>query len=251
MLTDTHAHLNFREAFPDYKEVIARAVAAGVKRIINVGCDYKSSIEAVRMCHESSYCFATLGIHPNEDKEELTDAVYKEFDALLAKDQRIVAVGETGMDFFRKHTPPAVQEQRFRRHIQLAQKHDVPVIVHCRDAFPGVLKVLDDEKAQRVIFHCYTGDLETAQHIWAQPQWYTSFSCIVTYPKNTALRAVLQAAPHDRVLLETDCPYLSPHRKRGERNEPGNVAVLAEFFFQGVNFLDNPLYAFPRFSEVI
>lgn len=245
MLTDTHAHLNFREAFPDYKEVIARAVDAGVTRMINVGCDYKTSLEAVRMAGESLHCFATLGIHPNEQRGELTDAVYEEFDRLLAQDQRIVAVGETGMDFFRKHTSPAVQEQRFRRHIQLANKHDVPVIVHCRDAFPAVLNVLHDEKAQRVVFHCYTGDLETARYIWTQPQWYTSFSCIVTYPKNGALRAVLQTAPHDRVLLETDCPYLPPQGKRGERNEPGNVVEVAGLY-PILSFAINTKTAFSR-----
>lgn len=245
MLTDTHAHLNFREAFPDYQAVIDRAVVAGVGRFINVGCDYQTSLEAVRMAGESSHCFAALGIHPNEDKEELTDAMYAEFDALVASNPRIVAIGETGMDFFRNHTTAAVQEQRFRRHIQLAQKYDVPVIVHCRDAFPAVLKVLHDEKVQRVVFHCYTGDLETAQHIWAQPQWYTSFSCIVTYPKNAGLRAVLAAARKDRVLVETDCPYLPPEGKRGQRNEPANVALTAALLTH-CDLEQNTKNAFPR-----
>lgn len=249
MLIDTHAHLNFRDSFPDYKEVIVRAVAAGVERIINVGCDYKSSVEAVRMSHESPHCFATLGIHPNENKEELTNAVYDEFDALLASDQRIVAVGETGMDFFRTQTTKEIQEQRFRRHIALAQKHDVPVIVHCRDAFSDVLRVLHDEKAQRVIFHCYTGDMETAQCIWAQSQWYTSFSCIVTYRKNEALRAVLAAAAKDRVLLETDCPYLPPEGKRGERNEPANVAITSALLGD-FDCEQNTKNAFPRFKNI-
>lgn len=245
MLTDTHAHLNFRDAFPDYKEVIARAVAAGVERIINVGCDYKNSLEAVRMAGESPHCFATLGIHPNENKEELTDAIYAEFDALLTTNHRIVAVGETGMDFFRTHTTKEVQEKRFRRHIQLAKKYDVPVIVHCRDAFSAVLKILHDEKAQRVIFHCYTGDLETAQHIWTQPHWYTSFSCIVTYPKNVALRAVFNAALQDRVLLETDCPYLPPQGDRGKRNEPQNI-LKTVFLRPDFPFTANTEKAFSR-----
>ncbi len=236
MWIDSHCHLDF--GLPDAAEqmrVIERARAVGVNLMINAGDTLGSSRQSLELATRYDCVRAAIGVHPNEALM-WDDGVGAEFLQWIEKDRqgngrRIVAIGEIGLDYFRDRAPKNVQEKVFRAQLRLAKKVDLPVVIHCRDAFPNVLRILEEEDMKRVVFHCYTGDLAMAEKIWKHG-WLTSFSAIVGYPKNEKLRRVVKACPLDLYLLETDAPFLPPQERRGQRNEPAFVVetgkVVAE-----------------------
>lgn len=217
---DTHCHLFLLDRQPP--EVVEAARAAGVSRLICVGVDAATSRRSLELADSLSGVFATAGLHPH-DASTLDHRMEAELEEML-QDPRCVGVGETGLDHFRMHSPTQDQERVFRLHIELARESGKPLVVHVRDAWPDALRVLEEGSAERVVIHCFSGDADVAQECLARG-YYLSFAGNVTYPKNDHLREAARVTPLDRLLVETDSPFLSPQKLRGSDNEPANVTI--------------------------
>jgi TatD DNase family protein len=223
MLIDTHCHLHLLEE--PAVEVVARARAEGVGHLVDVGVDLDSSRQAADNARRLQGVSATAGVHPH-DAVTLTPRVLDELRALLA-DERVVAVGETGLDYFRDHSPREVQRTAFAAHVRLARELDKALVVHCRDAFEDVLAILEREgPPERVVLHCFSGDERMATRA-LQAGYHVSFAGTVTFRNAPRLREACAAVPLERMVLETDSPFLSPHPFRGRPNRPERVAVTA------------------------
>lgn len=225
MYTDTHCHLEMLDGvFP--QDIVDRARAASVDTMLTVGVDLASSAECVQTASATTDVWAVAGIHPH-NAMEATPAVLERLRG-LARHPRVVGIGETGLDYYRDHSPPAQQQQAFREHIALARELDRTLVIHCREAYDDVLAVLDDAGApERVVLHCFSGDADFALHC-ANQGWYLSFSGTVTFRNAPDLRETAAKVPPELLLTETDAPYLSPHPHRGQTNEPARVVLVAE-----------------------
>jgi TatD DNase family protein len=222
--TDTHCHIDALDVAPD--EAVSRAREAGVSMIVNVATDLASSAESISLASAFDDVWAVIGIHPH-NAIEATDHVLKHLSA-LATHTRVVGIGETGLDYFRDHSPRVRQEEAFREQIRLAKEHDKALVIHCRDAHDDVLRILDEERApQRTVFHCFSGDTEMVKRC-AEHGWFMSFAGNVTFRNAPNLREAAAEAPMELLLTETDAPYLSPHPHRGTANEPSRVAFIVE-----------------------
>ncbi len=233
MLIDTHAHL-FDDRFrKDLPAVLERAAAGGVERVVCLGIDLESSLASVEIANTYPLVVAAVGIQPNhaaEAKPGDWDAVVR----LAENEPRVVAIGETGLDRYWDRTPFAVQEDYFSRHIELARRLNKPFAIHCREAEADVVKALREQSAKgplRAVMHSFSGDLATAKEC-LEMGLYISFAGMVTYPTAQNLRDVAKEVPLDRLLVETDCPYLAPQPVRGKRNEPAFVAHTAALLAQ-------------------
>lgn len=228
MFTDTHSHIHFLREFPDTEAIFGRAEQAEVTRQIIVGCTPKDSFQALQFVKKYSNrnVWSTLGVHPH-NANELTDDVIKRFTELARTEEKIVALGEMGLDYFRNFQPREIQRKTFERQLQLAKDLDLPAVVHVREAWVDALDLLQKVGNSKVVLHCFSGDSEQAKICWSRG-YYTSFSGILTYPKNQYLRDIAAEAPTDRILIETDCPYLTPQKYRGKRNEPAYVTETAQ-----------------------
>ncbi|WP_042412690.1 TatD family hydrolase [Streptacidiphilus anmyonensis] len=241
-VADSHTHLDMQDATPE--EILARAASVGVNTVVQVGCDIPGSRWAAEIAAKHDNVHATVALHPNEAPRIVLgdpdgwsgqrrgpggtaalDVAIEEIDALAALPQ-VRGVGETGLDYFR--TGPEgveIQQESFRRHIALAKKHGKALVIHDRDAHEDVLRILTEEGApERTVFHCYSGDEEMAR-ICAEAGYYLSFAGPVTFPANRHLRAALAVTPMDRVLVETDAPFLTPAPFRGRPNAPYLIPV--------------------------
>lgn len=227
-LIDSHAHLDGKQFRHDLDEVLARAYAAGVSGILTVGCDLASSRSSVALATRHPDVYASVGIHPH-DAGELDQAGLEEMARLVEATDKVVAIGEIGLDFYRDRSPREIQRTAFRQQIRLAKRLAKPIIVHDREAHDDVLNILREEQATEVggVLHCFSGDLAMARECVAMG-FLISFAGPLTYPKNDALRAIAAALPVDVMLVETDCPYLAPQGWRGKRNEPAYVRATAE-----------------------
>jgi len=227
MLIDSHAHLDMPQFDRDRNEVIRRARDARIHCIFTVGTDVSSSRQAIRIAHENPAVYAIVGIHPHDVKDMDRNSL-KEIRE-IAQDPRVKAYGEIGLDFFRSLSPRLVQIERFRQQIRLARDLDLPVVIHDRDAHSETMRVLAEEGDGdlRVVMHCFSGDLAMARRC-LDKGFYLSIPGTVTFPKADRLREVVQHIPLDRMLVETDCPYLAPEPFRGKRNEPSYVRHTAE-----------------------
>ena len=214
---DTHCHLGLDGKVAPAVEH-ARAVAAHVTGMLVVGIDAATSRAARDLAHLPGVRWSA-GLHPNDSSR--FDAEWAELVA-LAKTPGCAAIGETGLDTFRDRTPLAQQERSLRAHLQLARERDLPVIFHCRDAFAPLLAVLRSEPPVRGVMHCFSGGVDEARQS-LDLGLSLSFAGPLTYPKNDALRAAAAFAPADRIVVETDAPFLPPQRRRGQRNEPAFV----------------------------
>ncbi len=223
---DSHCHLDDPQFDNDREAVLRRAEAEGVTYFVTIGCDLVTSQRAVSLAQQHPFIYSSIGVHPHEVKD-ITSAIY---DGLrtLAKQPKVVAYGEIGLDYYYNFSPPEIQRQRFREQIALARELRLPIIVHSRDAKEDTLAILREEKADELsgVFHCFTGDLEMAKAA-LDLGFFLSFSGIVTFPKAIALQKVVQDMPLDRMLIETDSPYLAPHPYRGKRNEPAHVQYVS------------------------
>lgn len=218
---DTHAHLPMLEhATP--AEILTRAEAAGVDRFVTVSTDPESWQKNREVAEKSERIFYSLGIHPHE--AVLWQANKTRFLEYFSKGvpPRCVAIGEVGLDYFYKHSPPEVQKAVFKEQIALAKQYDLPLIIHCRDAFKDLFDCLDAEGTppKTGVMHCFTGTLDEAVES-VRRGFYVSYSGIVTFKTAGPLRETLRAVPFDRIVLETDCPFLAPIPHRGKPNEPG------------------------------
>ncbi|MEK9159106.1 MAG: TatD family hydrolase [Patescibacteria group bacterium] len=225
MWTDTHAH-PFAKAFSqDREEVIERAREAGVSRLIVVGFDHETNRQALKLAEDYDFMWATLGVHPCETGD-LTDEEFK-WIRTNAAHPRVVALGEMGLDYHHMSSPKDVQKECFRKQVRLAKELDLPCIVHSRDAAEDTLALLLEEGAKKVVFHCYSYDLDFARRVWAAG-YYTSFSGVVTYPQAQAIQEAAAKGPIEQILVETDCPFLAPQSIRGKRNEMAYTVEVGE-----------------------
>lgn len=227
-LVDTHAHLDDEQFLEDLPAVLDRAAAAGVYRIITVATTAPTSAVCIALARQYRGLFATVGIQPNHVAEAQPTA-WAEVVRLVAA-ERVVALGETGLDRHWNDTPFPQQEEFFARHLQLARQHGLPVVIHCREAEADVVRMLREDYERRgplrAVMHSFTGDAATAEACLAMG-CYLSFAGMLTYKNAQALRDVAAGVPLERLLVETDSPYLSPVPRRGKRNEPANVVHTA------------------------
>ncbi len=254
MIIDTHAHLQFPEFNSDIEDVLKRAAEKGVGKIINVGCNLDACSRGLTLIDlydstglangqkgsmETSgvELFATLGLHPY-DAEVLTDDLLKNWEEEIKKyGKKIVAIGEIGLDYFKAQVSHEIQQDAFKRQIEFAQKMNLPIVVHNREADEDTLRILKKsgfgktenvgDNEGKVVFHCYGSSLNFAREVWKEG-FYTSFTGVITYPNAGGLREVVAECPADKWMVETDCPYLAPQGMRGQRNEPSYVKEVLE-----------------------
>jgi len=227
MLVDHHCHLDYPDFEADRDAYVARARAAGVGVLVTISTLIRNAetYRAIAEAHEHVYC--TVGTHPHRAHEELDiplDEIIR-----LSEHPKCVGLGEAGLDFFYKKSPPEAQEEGFRRHIAAARETGLPLEIHTRDADDDTIRILEDEAAKgpfKAILHCFTGGAELARRAVALGH-YVSFSGVVTFKKSDALRAIAAEVPLDRLLVETDAPFLAPEPFRGKRNEPALVVHTA------------------------
>lgn len=225
MLADTHAHIHFDDYAADADEVIARASAAGVERIICVGVDEEDSARAVRFVAERDNCYATVGLHPHEagKGQPALDRIAK-----LVTVPKVVGVGECGLDYYRNLSTKPDQETALRFQIELALAHDKALVFHVRGAFDDFFRIVDDYQIKRAVVHCFTAGPEELQGSLERGFW-VALNGIMTFTKDALQLEAARQVPSDRLVLETDCPFLTPAPKRGQRNEPANVTLTAAF----------------------
>ncbi|MGH8776920.1 MAG: TatD family hydrolase [Jiangellaceae bacterium] len=226
-VTDTHCHLDMARgpdqswAGPD--EALAEAAAVNVTRVVQIGCDLDGAAWAVDAAQRFGNVVAAVALHPNEAPRlaanGVLDDALAEIDRLAGSSDRVRAVGETGLDHFRTgEDRHAVQEASFRAHVEIARRRAKALVIHDRDAHADVLRILDDTSLpDRVVFHCFSGDVDMARHC-ASRGWFISFAGPVTFTNAGGLRSALAATPLERVLVETDAPFLTPHPHRGRPN---------------------------------
>src|SRR5512135_1401155 len=229
MLIDSHAHIQGKEYAGETADVIARAREAGVEMIIAVGGagDMSSNTEAVALAARFENIYATVGMHPHDAKDVGSEDLAKLKD--LAAHSKVVAVGETGLDYYYSHSPHGVQQRVFGQFIDMARDTDLPIVVHERDAAHDAVELLRSEGEGRLhgVIHCFTGNYEAAC-AYLDLGFYLSFTGIITFKNAEALRQVVRRVPLERILVETDSPYLTPVPHRGKRNEPAYVRQVAE-----------------------
>lgn len=227
MFIDTHCHLDFDDYKGDLDEVIARAKEHNVGCIVNIGSSIDGSRRSVELAQKYSSIYASVGVHPH-DAKDTADSDIEELEK-LANDDKVVAIGEIGLDYFKNLSPQDAQERVFRNLLALSRRLGLPVILHNREAHSETLKILKEELAapMRGVMHCFSGDaaflkeaLDAGLHI--------SFTANITYKNADALRELVKSAPIERILLETDAPFLAPQSLRGKRNEPSYVVIVAE-----------------------
>ena len=227
MLIDTHCHLDFPHFADDLDAVVARAKEYGVERMISIGCRLPAARRAIELAEQYDGVFAAVGIHPT-DVDENFAADFAEIEK-LAEHPHVVAIGETGLDFFRAENPSAdAQHEAFRRHIDLAKRVHKPVIIHLRSARKELEAFLESNHDFPFVIHCYSEDLDFAHQVFA---WggMVSFTGIITFKNaDPALLEVAKNAPADRIMVETDAPFLAPVPERGKRNEPAFTRHTAE-----------------------
>ena len=248
---DSHCHLDIgadgRDGEPglDVDTALAAAEAVGIDGVIQVGVDVASSRVAVRLAHDWPQVAAAVALHPNEAPRIAADQGMPALErawaqiADLAGDARVVAIGETGMDFFRTdEAGRAAQEESFRRHIRLAKDLGKALVIHDRDAHADILRIMDDEGSpRRVVMHCFSGDSDFAREV-TERGWYCSFAGVVTFKNAVELREALHVVPRDRLLVETDAPFLAPVPYRGKPNAsyliPLTLRLMAEYLGEDV-----------------
>ena len=225
MLIDAHCHLNDEQFNSDVDTVISRAHDAGVRIIINAGADLESSRAAVTLAERYKSIYVVVGVHPEHAASFDNNAL--EAIRELAQHRKVIGIGEIGLDFYWQNNPPRdAQESALKAQLELAEELNKPVVIHDRDAHVEIMNIIAQRNGKpRGMLHCFSGDLAMAQQA-IDLGWYISFAGSVTFKNATALQAIARVLPLDRILIETDSPYLSPIR--GKRNEPRNVALVAK-----------------------
>jgi TatD DNase family protein len=224
-LIDSHCHLDYAPMSPDVTGTLARARAAGVEQCVTIGCSPSSMPVAVELARSHAQVFASVGIHPHEARH-LDDAMLEQIEQLAASTpEKVVAIGETGLDYHYDFSPRDAQLLGFARQIALAKRLDLPLVLHIRDAHADAWQVLAEHPPRENpgVVHCFTGTPAEAER-WLELGWHISFSGIATFKTAVALREAAALVPRDRIMLETDAPYLAPEPLRGRKNEPANVA---------------------------
>jgi TatD DNase family protein len=226
MFIDTHAHLTMPE-FKEIDQFLARAKDAKIEAIINASFDLESSLGSIGLADKYGLIFAAVGIHPH-DADKVDDKIMDQIKVLL-QNKKVVAIGETGLDYYYKLKSITLQQEDFRRFLVLAQESNKPVIIHCRDAQKDTISIMKEANKGSLhgVFHCFAGDDELIQFA-KDIGFYISFTGNVTFKKAHAVRENVSKVPLDMLLLETDCPYLAPDPFRGKTNEPAYIPYIAK-----------------------
>jgi TatD DNase family protein len=226
MLIDTHTHLDDPRYDSDREAMIQRAKEAGIEAMITIGCDLATSRAAVDLADRYEFVYASVGVHPHEVRH-IEDHWYAEF-RKLAGNKKVVAYGEIGLDYHYNNSPREEQRRRFHEQVRLAKELRLPLVIHTREAQEDTIRILREEQASTVggVLHCFSGDAWLANDA-LELGFYLSFSGILTFQNATMLRDIAKTVPADRLLIETDCPYLTPIPHRGKRNEPAFVRYVA------------------------
>ena len=224
MYFDSHAHLDDPRFEQDFAEILARMRENGVTGMMNIGCDLPSSERSVGLAERFGWVWAAVGSHP--DDADHVDAARIERYRALCKHPRVKAVGEIGLDYHYEDVPREVQKRAFRLQLQLARELNLPVVVHEREAHGDAMELLDDFPDVTGVFHCYSGSAEMAREL-VRRGWYVGFTGVVTFKNARRAVEAVEALPLDRILIETDCPYMAPEPYRGRRNDPSYVPLVA------------------------
>lgn len=231
MLIDCHSHIHVKNFDADREQVIACAKLAGVEKIIEVGFDSEGIFKALALAKKYDQIYAAIGIHPHLASEWNDDIALK-IRKLTKSEEKIVAIGETGLDYYKNFQPKDLQQKVFREQLKIAGEAGLPVIIHCRDAYKDLFRILDEEKfGSKVLLHCFTGTKEEAEEGISRG-YFIAFTGILTYPGAKSLREIAEQAPLDKILIESDCPFLSPQKYRGKRNEPAYIVETANVLAQ-------------------
>jgi TatD DNase family protein len=227
LLIDTHCHLDFDDYASDRSQILARAKQAGVEKVITIGIDIPSSRRAIELAEDNGAVYATVGIHPHNARP-LSDKDTQELMS-LGRQPEVVAYGEIGLDFYRNYQPRSIQISCFREQLEVARQLDLPLVLHDREAHEDVLDILREHKAWEMggTMHCFSGDWSFARRC-LDLGFCLSIAGPVTFAKSITLQDVARNCPLDRLLLETDAPFLAPVPKRGKRNEPAFLIHTAE-----------------------
>ncbi|MFC1576110.1 TatD family hydrolase [Candidatus Omnitrophota bacterium] len=227
MIIDTHCHLDFEHFNSDRVDVIKRAKDAGVAYLINIGSSLEGSKRSIELAAGHENIFATVGIHPHHADEKGEDAFTKI--EKLATNKKVVAIGEVGLDYFKSPSPPDKQKVLFIKFIELSKKLNLPLVIHNRDASEDTLKILKETSGASVrgVMHCFSGDEKLLKSV-LEMGLFVSFTCNLTFKNARGLREVAKLVPPERLLLETDAPYLAPQAYRGKRNEPAYITELRD-----------------------
>lgn len=231
MLIDSHAHLDDSKYDRDRDEVIKKLKEDGVELVINPGADFSSSVKAVSLAEKYEMIYAAVGVHPHDakDVDEGTLEVFKE----LAKKEKVIAIGEIGLDYHYEFSDREIQKKWFREQIKLAKELNLPIIVHDREAHKDTYDIISSEQDGTLtgVLHCFSGSLEMAKE-YIKLGFYVSFGGPVTFKNAKKVREVVKELPIEKMLIETDSPYMAPHPHRGKRNEPKMVYYVAEMIAQ-------------------
>ncbi len=236
MLVDSHCHIPMLAKDMEVSEVIANAKALGVEHMLCVSVDLETYPEILSLAEEHERIYASVGVHPNTTMQ---DEVSQETLVKLAANEHVIAIGETGLDYFRSEGDLEWQRDRFRTHIKAAKSVNKPLIIHTRNVGEDITRILDEEGADEVggVMHCFVEDWETAQKAMDM-NFYISFSGIVTFKNAKEVQEVAKQVPLEQMLVETDSPYLTPMPYRGKPNQPGYTRYVAEFIaeLKGISF---------------
>ena len=226
MLFDTHAHLDDQAFDADRSELLDALPAQGLALVMNPGCSLSSSRNADALSRQYDYLYAAVGSHPDA-ADEVNEAVLEQYRQLVKANPKIKAIGEIGLDYHYEDIPRELQKKAFRAQMKLAEELNLPVIVHERDAHADAMEILDEFPAVTGVFHCYSGSAEMAKEL-VKRGWYIGFTGVLTFKNAKKAVEVAKTLPHDRLVLETDCPYMAPEPFRGKRNHPGYLYRMAE-----------------------
>ena len=225
MLFDTHAHMDDRSFDEDREELLAALPGKGISLLMNPGCSYESSLNAIALAEGYDYIYAAVGSHPDV-ADEVDEALIEKYRNLCSQHPRVKAIGEIGLDYHYEDIPRDIQKRAFRLQMELARELDMPVIVHEREAHEDGLKIVDEFPTVKGVFHCYSGSLEMAKEL-IKRGWYIGFTGVLTFKNARKAIEVAANIPLDRIVIETDCPYMAPVPFRGKRNDPGLVCHMA------------------------
>ena len=224
MLFDTHAHMDDASFAEDRHELLAALPEQGISLLMNPGCSYESSLNAIRLSQQYDYIYAAVGSHPDVADEVNDDLIEKYRE--LCQNPRVRAIGEIGLDYHYEDIPRAIQKKAFRMQMALAAELDLPVIVHEREAHEDGMRIVDEFPTVKGVFHCYSGSAEMAKEL-VKRGWYIGFTGVLTFKNARKSIEVASSIPRDRIVIETDCPYMAPVPFRGKRNDPGKVVHMA------------------------
>ena len=226
MLFDTHAHMDDRAFDADREELLRSLPEQGLNLVMNPGCSLESSRNVSRLTREYDFLYGAVGSHPDA-ADEVNDSVLAEYRELCKLNSKIRAIGEIGLDYHYEDIPRQIQMQAFRSQMELARELDLPVIVHERDAHEDGMSVVRDFPTVTGVFHCYSGSAEMARQL-VDKGWYIGFTGVLTFKNARKAVEVASSIPLERIVLETDCPYMAPEPFRGKRNHPGYLYRMAE-----------------------